>query len=320
MGLTNIAGVFSRYFIVGFFLPAFFALVVLAQVVDAAFLPSVYEEASSSGQIAILGGAALLAGLFLLGTHHDVLRLYEGYPLQSARAPLRQIHALLLERQRRRIDEVKRRIAECPEGEDPFEIRWELDQRFPHSQPGLLLPTAFGNAVRAFEWHPHARWHLNGVGAWPHVENLLTAQEAQVLADARGDVAFFVNGSLVSALTGLTLAADRIAHDPKPAWQLDVLTCAAPFALATLLYLAAVRAAMRWGSSVRASIDLHRRELYTKLGVRQPLNFSDERQIAWRLNSTLLVGDHMPDDMAAPPAPADQRSPDGGGGSDAAPT
>jgi len=57
MGLSDIAGVFSRYFIVGFFLPVFFAMVALAQAVDSSMLPHVYTQSSSGARIAILGGA-----------------------------------------------------------------------------------------------------------------------------------------------------------------------------------------------------------------------------------------------------------------------
>jgi hypothetical protein len=37
--------------------------------------------------VAIVGGAALLCGLVLLGLPHSILRLYEGYPLKNAKRP-----------------------------------------------------------------------------------------------------------------------------------------------------------------------------------------------------------------------------------------
>jgi len=312
MTLTSVAGVFSRYFIVGFFLPAFFTLVALAETVDKAFLPPVYEDAKRAAQIAILGGVALLAGLVLLGLSHVVLRLYEGYPLRArhSRFPAKQIYGVLMWRQRRRFEAAVQRTEDKRRSEAVrFDQRFKLDQRFPHDDPTLLLPTTFGNRKRAFERHSWRRWHLNIVGAGPHIESLLSAEEAQVLADVKGDVAFFLNGSLLAILTGLILSADRIAHDHPPVWFLDVLICLAPFVVSALAYWAATSAVLRWGSVVRASMDLHRRELYEKLGLRKPRNFSDERQLAWRLNATLLVGDHLPDGLAAEPA-GDDGEPD----------
>ena len=39
MGIKDVTGVFSRYFVVGFFLPSFFALIVLSQTVTGHLLP-----------------------------------------------------------------------------------------------------------------------------------------------------------------------------------------------------------------------------------------------------------------------------------------
>jgi len=81
----DIASVFSRYFVVGFFLPAFFAALVLGLVLPGDWFPSRYRESSLGTQTLILGGAALLAALLLSGVHHQVLRLFEGYPIQRLR-------------------------------------------------------------------------------------------------------------------------------------------------------------------------------------------------------------------------------------------
>jgi hypothetical protein len=298
MGLGSVAGVFIRYFIVGFFLPAFFALIALTQMVSYEFLPDAFHEATTGGQAAIVGGAALLVGLVLLGLHGAVVQLYEGAPLRLA--PLAPIGRLLVRWQRRRFDRVQHVIDDESQSEsDRFDATFALDRYFPRDREGLA-PTSFGNMRLAAERHSFQRWHLNHVAVWPHVENLLSPQEAEVLADARSDLAFFLNGSLLSTLTGIAVIVDALVHDPAPAWYLDALTCAAPFALAALAYYAAWSVALlRWGDVIRADIDLHRLEVYEKLGLRRPLDFSDERLIAWHLNATLLTGEHLPDDIAS---------------------
>jgi hypothetical protein len=297
MGLSNVVGVFSRYFIVGFFLPAFFVLVVVAHALSAAFLPNVYNEASSAAQIAIIGGTALLTGLLLVGLHYPVLRLFEGYPLQMHRDrfPIKQVHTFLQGGQQRRFDRLKAKT-ELTNAE--LKDRWNFDREFPRDALGGLLPTAFGNAIRAFERHSLIRWELNGIAVWPYVENLLSSQEAQVLADAKGDVAFFINMSLLLPVGGFALGADRLVHDST----LSILLCLIPFALGALAYHWAIGAAIRWGETVRASIDLHRRELYARLGLRTPKNFTDERQLAKCLSATLLAGDPLGDQFAERPA------------------
>lgn len=311
MGLSDIAGVFSRYFIVGFFLPVFFTLVVLAQVVDSALLPQVYLQASSGARIAILGGAALAGGLLLLGLHHNVLRLYEGYPLAALNSwpVIKRIYRAPLALQRWRY---RRARAKCDDAhiddQVPFEAAWKLGLRFPYDRTNpdstaLLLPTSFGNAIRAFESRSFANWHLNSIGAWPHVENLLSDQEAQVLSDARGDVAFFLNSSLLATAAFVLVAVDLLKYKSSSSlWGLLI-----PLVVALATYRAAIGAAQRWGLVVNACIDLHRHDLYEKLGLRAPTDFRDERRIAWNLNRTLLLGRHLPDELgvaSTPPTPA----------------
>jgi hypothetical protein len=55
MGLKDVAGVFSRKFIVGFFIPAFFIVLGLTQLVDRRTLPAAYLDASGGAQMLIVG-------------------------------------------------------------------------------------------------------------------------------------------------------------------------------------------------------------------------------------------------------------------------
>ena len=81
MGLTDVTGVFSRYFIVGFFLPAYVALVALWFFASSEFVPNVLEGHSEATQLLILGAVALIAGLALSGLNYPITRVFEGYPL-----------------------------------------------------------------------------------------------------------------------------------------------------------------------------------------------------------------------------------------------
>jgi hypothetical protein len=305
MGLSDIAGVFSRYFIVGFFLPAFFALIALSQSVDVALLPTVYVHASSGAQIAIAGGAALALGLVLLGLHYQVLRLYEGYPLAQRRSwiGIKQLYNLMMSRQQQRFrDAVRSCGSPTNQTNDQFDASWRLDRHFPHdpkmpTDDTLLLPTSLGNAIRSFERHSFIRWHLNSIAVWPYIENLLSDHESEVLSDVRGDVAFFINTSLVASLSGAVLLFDMLAYASAPSGFVLLI----PLGIAVVAYKAAVGSAVNWGEVVRASIDTHRLEVYTNLGLRRPRNLKDERQMAWRLNAMLLIGDRMPEEFAAEP-------------------
>lgn len=302
VGLGDVAGVFSRYFVVGFVLPVFFALVVLSQSLTGDFLPGAYQDLVGGTRIAVLGGAAALGGLLLLGFNHPLLRLVEGYPLAARREGkiLGHIHELAVGRQRKRFDALSAvRDSDGASNRARGRAAWQLDRQFSDDRDGLL-PTLFGNSVRAFERHSKVRWGLDSIAAWPRIELLLSDTELETHADAKSDVAFFLNSGVLSFALGGILAADGIANRPvglELAWLY-----LAPFIAAYLLYGGAVGAAARWGSEVRSIIDIHRLELYERLGVRAPRSFSDERDtIAPAVSRCLLYGTSLADDLRAGP-------------------
>ncbi|MBA2631259.1 MAG: hypothetical protein H0U84_09615 [Thermoleophilaceae bacterium] len=300
MALTDVAGIFSRFFIVGFFLPSFFALVTLSQLLTDDFLPDGFEAYSGATEILILGGVALLLGLFLLGLDYPILRLYEGYPLQRGGLGLDRPFIWLQHRTYKKLADAK---ARAHQGGDPAANKrgieaWQTLDRFFPDKPSRLLPTRFGNALRAWEDYSYTRWGLDSIRFWAHVEPLLSEQERQLHENAQTDVAFFINSSLAAAVVGVVLIADAIANGPVGwawAWLYVV-----PFLVAYLIYRFAIDAGRRWGVEVRASLDLHRLEVYDKLGVRRPTSFTDERTaIAPALNRFFLYATHMPDDLWA---------------------
>jgi hypothetical protein len=124
------------------------------------------------------------------------------------------------------------------------------------------------------------------VTLWPRIEGLLSSGERDVLTDSKTNFNVFVNAALGAAVVGGVLVVDAILHKPPAYWPLYTI----PFGVAYLLYRAAISPATEWGDSVRSAFDLHRLEIYPKLGVRTPQSFSDEREIATRVNQALLYG------------------------------
>lgn len=300
MALTDVAGVFSRFFIVGFFLPSFFALVALSQLSTSAFLPNGFEAYAGATQILILGGAGVLSGLFLLGLERPILRLFEGYPMLKSRLGLAQPFLSLQRRTYEKLAEEKR--AGSPDADPEAQSRgiaaWRrLDRYFP-DDPSRLLPTRFGNVLRAWEDYSYNRWGLDAIPFWARVEPLLSDQERQLHEAARTDVAFFVNSSLAAVVVGIVLVADALANTPVSwAWAWLYLV---PFLIAYLVYRFAIDAGQRWGVEIKASLDLHRLEVYDLLGVRRPTSFTDERgTIAPALNRFFLYAMPLSDDLWA---------------------
>jgi hypothetical protein len=305
LGLSDVSGVFSRYFVVGFFVPAFFALVALDLAASRELLPGVLEPRDSSTFL-VLGATALLIGLLLLGLNFPVIRLFEGYFLIEPNAGRlrRRVVKLLRGRQQKEFD----RLDEDKKSADRLRRMlgwWRLDTRFP-SKRDDVLPTRLGNAVRAFELYSSSRWGLSAIAAWPRIEVLLGDQERQLLADAQGEFNFFLNGSLSAYLVTFVLAVDAIVNEPHPLWLAWIY--ALPPVVGYLLYRGAANSAERWGERVRASVDLHRLELYARLGLITPKTMDEERRLAGAVQNLFLWGTPLPDDLRlqSDEKPADQ--------------
>jgi hypothetical protein len=290
MALTDITSVFSRYFVVGFVLPAYFALVALWFSASSTFLPNIVEDYSTAVELAILGGVALVVGLALSGVSHYLTRLFEGYPLErSSTWPLTGwVYRQALVRQRVHYDRLRAIYEDSSRPEKDRQRALVRLERFFPSNREALLPTRLGNAIRSFERHSNTRWGLDGVTIWPRIEALLSSDEREVLVDAKVNFYVFMNAAVGAFAVGVCLIVDKALNDPTPmsSWLLYAL----PFALGYVLYRAAVGPATDWGDSVRSSIDLHRLEVYEKLGVRAPTSFSDERALGVKVNQFLLYG------------------------------
>jgi hypothetical protein len=296
MALGDITSVFSRYFVVGFFLPAYFSLVALWISSSAGFVPNTLQRHSETSQIAILGGGALVVGLALSGLRYFTIRLFEGYPLGHTKSwpVLGRLYARLTALQARTYNRLIA-IRDDPQksNEEQSDAAWRAERFFPQDEHDLL-PTRMGNTIRAFEQHSNVRWGLDGVTVWPRINALLTADERELRVDAETDLYVFINGALGAFVVGICLIVDKAVFVPQPTWEWSLYVI--PFVVGYLIYRAAVSSAALWGDTVRASIDLHRLELYEKLGVRAPTSFSDERSLALEINPALLYGEPLPAD------------------------
>ena len=311
MTFKDITGVFSRYFIAGFFLPAFFGILAASLVVARHFNPIVHGEARTVRLLTLLL-CALLVGLVLLVLRIPVIRLFEGYALEylagarragtSSRGPSRWdavppvlrptqlVHAAYSALLR---SEEQRRSVLMSAAKKDDEARRQADRSF--VRPGVkLLPTRLGNVVRAFEYHGDTRWGLSGLGAWPRIAALVSERERDLHVDAETDLAFCLNSCVATWLLAGGGIAYAAAHPGSArGWALAAVS---PI-LAYALYRLAIGAATRWGVEVRASIDLNRLEMYRRLGLMTPISFSHEREMAETLSRFLDFGgdERLPD-------------------------
>jgi hypothetical protein len=161
----------------------------------------------------------------------------------------------------------------------------------------LVLPTRFGNVIRAFETYALVNYNLDSIPGWVRLQGIMPKDSRAMVDDARTEVDFFVNLWLFAVLFVLIALFRCIGKvfflyaDP-----LRLLEEAWGFALAAamgglacwLAYEGAIDRARAWGETVKSSFDLYLPTLAGKLGYELPATGND-RRIFWdAVNSSFL--------------------------------
>lgn len=178
----------------------------------------------------------------------------------------------------------------------------ELHRRFPASERHVL-PTEFGNVIRAFETHPRRRYGMDGIAIWPRISTKLSDGERTELEEVTTDFAFWLNTLAVVAVGGALLFVERPWHPPGGALQtalIELCVIGATGLACLWTYRQAIAAAVRWGDPVRAAFDVHRLELYDDLGLARPATRKDDVISGDAVSRMLWFAEPIPDALRAP--------------------
>lgn len=227
-----------------------------------AALPAVTQAALLIGALLVLAASERLGSAFCL----PVLRFLEGYwpwPLRRPAAWIAARRRARVQRSRYRWNELmqKREQAPLPWPEARELARLEAERRYTPRDLEDVMPTRFGDVLRAAETRPRQRYGLDPVLLWPHLWQGLPEAVRADLAAARA-------------------ALDRLAE----AWLWGLLFALWSFAwpwawVIALVWLAVayellVQAARPFADLILAAFDTHRWALYQSL--RWPLPESSD--------------------------------------------
>jgi len=161
--------------------------------------------------------------------------------------------------------------------------RRELVDRFPYNRH-LVLPTRFGNAVRAFEVYSQVVYNLDSIPAWPRLLAVIPKDFSASIAEAEANVSFWVNlwlgGILVAAAD---LAWTWIGNASSLPWS-----WAAALLFSWLAAICARLAIADWGALVKSAFDLFRADLAKQLGMKRPRTLAREREL-WSALSAVMT-------------------------------
>jgi hypothetical protein len=263
---------------------------------------------NTSNQVDVLLGTTLIgliswiSGVFLLVVNRDILRLMEGYGrFNPFRLPI------FFKREKHRFQELKAQIKkldneyrECiKQGtEFPAASREKRNrameravERFPNEEQ-WVLPTSFGNTIRAFEVYPKVMYGLDAIPGWNRLLGVIPKEYSTLINDAKAQVDFWVNLWVLSIILILEYAIAGVVTSQFKLWWFPILMLAVTF----VAYARARVAAIEWGDLIKAAFDIYLPELSKKLGFEKPANRDEEIALWHKVSQSIIYAkpEYMP--------------------------
>lgn len=277
---------FDRDFVVAFFLPA--AVFVVASLglltgynVFPGLLPLLKEDALKGATV--VGVLAWVAGVLLLVMNFSVYRLLEGYGDYNPLKLLGRFQSRRYERLQEQIAKVEQELEGrkfVGDEEAVNELRWkqsglrqEAAEWFPQ-KPDELLPTAFGNTLRAFEGYSVEMYGADAIVLWVRLLAVVPAEFREMMNAAKAQTDFWVNLWLISYVLLLEHLFLLAYYGQFRMWWVAAL---AAFII-TVAPRRAKSAARGWGDFVKASFDLYLPDLRKKLELPSPADADEEKR------------------------------------------
>lgn len=251
--------IFGRDFLIGFFVPAllfllgaFFLLRSLGveTSLPQAKWPKPFED---TGLVLLV---AFVLAIFLQAVNREIFRTAEGYWLKR----LNGFH-------RKRFRELNAKVTELDnkEGEIDDELFSALSRRAAMEYPSTedqVLPTSFGNAVRAYEDYPRVIYGFESIDGWSRLQALISPEFRDVLSHDRARVDLWLNLCFLTGVfaLGLALLAANFQRFFLLWFELPL------FLLFWFSYARARNSAQQYGHQVKAAFDVYLPALATKLG------------------------------------------------------
>ena len=245
------------------------------------------------------GFAILLLSVSLLVLNRELYRVLEGYGDIN---PLRLFRFLEKTRYEDLTDEFKKVESQLEVFDEKHEnapaslerrwvkLRMDLTEQFP-DEIEYLLPTAFGNTIRAFEMYPRVMYGIGGVVGWDRLLGVIPRDYLELVEDAKSRVDFWINlgflGSLLYVFYIYLAVLSGILPSPL-LWVIVLLIC-------VVAPLRARSAAAGWGNLVKSAYDIYLPTLREKIEMKAGGSRDDEMKTWFSFSQAILF--HLPEQL-----------------------
>ena len=239
-----------------------------------------------------------------------ILKLYEGYVFFHRFRFLQNNHTrradkLVKQREalRNEIELLRRKRKRSAEEELSLEnlkvtydrIAATYDQLYPPRSAGIM-PTKFGNILKASEAYSGTRYGIDAVEFWPRLLHVIPPSYRQTIEDSRNELSFLVNMSTLSVIFYYLCVLAILTNAPLfPDWARVLensfrYIAAGGFAWCCnwFFHRAAILSVSDFGRMIRSAYDLFRLDLLEQFHLKPPKDSVEEFQV-WRNLGELIV-------------------------------
>lgn len=293
---------FGRNFLIGYLLPSILFVTVSVML----FLRLVPQAAPDAMKLtkqlqdvwavsaAVIGTWAF--SILLMALNRILVRLLEGYGLLQSTFfqdwQLRRFDRLcerIIETREQYKAEVRENEQVSPNTEERYtKFMLERHEKFPLERE-QVLPTSFGNAIRAFETYPQALYGLDAIPVWPRILAVVPNAFKESLSNAKAQVDFWVNTFYLSLGVVIQYAGYAIGLGTALAVWIPISALAVCFAA----YHYAVSSVGEWGDQVKTIFDLFRYDLLRQMGLSIPESWKDEHVYWQEISRSFLYWDKL---------------------------
>ena len=287
----------GKTFLIGYLLPAALTVLALAAVFDFSALTSIYaaglkllgsaDEKQLAFRLGLLVAVIWIVGVVLLAINYKLIRILEGYGATNPARLWKDWSLSIFRDLSSRHEAIE---AQRVDGKVPAQLQSEhgllrrrLGNEFPERE-SLILPTRFGNIVRAFERYPQIIYGIEAINMWPRLQAVIPDAYLTMLDEAKAQLDLWVNlwfGGLLVAATALGI----MIYSGDCTIAVVIL---AALALACAFAKVAQDAAGQWGALVKGAFDLYRGPLCEQLGFEMPRSIAFERSMWTAVSQAVL--------------------------------
>jgi len=314
-------------FLVSAMVPSFAFVIASALIYDPILHIAAFKNNEATPQLfsleLIVFILTVIIGFTLTALNTYILKIFEGYiifpPMRFLYNKGLQIHrrrARNLMAQRESLEKEYQHLKKLTRNDPALEERRgkildehhrvasEYDENYPANLDDVL-PTQFGNVLRAAEDHAIQRYGFDGVTFWPRLIHIIPDSYKAVIDSTRNELSFLVNMSILSLIftflcivaiftmlgTSIAVSGNATVFGALVGSTLKYLFAAALGMIGCgFFYNASIISLGSFALTIRASFDLFRRDLLQKLEVVRPNNFDEEFDTWENLNELIVLG------------------------------